>query len=70
MIKLLTTMSGPDGVFHPGRHTFDAATEQALIKAGCAEPVTVPVKRQAETALARPGENTAQPHTARRQRKE
>jgi hypothetical protein len=68
-IKLLTLMSGPAGVFQPGLHQFDAATEKALIEGGYAEPVSPPVKREAETATPRPGENTAQVHTTRRQRR-
>jgi hypothetical protein len=70
MIKLRTVMSGPDGIFQPGVHTFDAAREKALIEAGYAEPVPASlVQRHVETATARPGENAAVAHSARRQRR-
>ncbi len=70
MIKLRTVMSGPEGVFHPGVHTFDAAREKALVEAGYAEPVPASLAaRHVETAVARPAENAAAAHTARRQRR-
>jgi hypothetical protein len=60
-IKLRTLLCGPDGTFHPGEHSFDAARERELVKAGYAEFVGTPAKARAraETTRARPGETTA-----------
>lgn len=58
---LRTVMAGPGGVRHPGWHTFDDATAEALIDGGHAVP-----EEGTESASVEPPENAALPRPTRK----